>query len=93
MRTDEFLFVPHDLTQPIRVEEMEKAALRDLTAVLRLVDAGKVIISAKTAALFAAACRVAPIVAEAGEEVEEELTKADASKKIDELQEKTGRGK
>jgi hypothetical protein len=30
---------------------------------------------------------------EAGEEVEEELTKAEASKKIEELQEKTGRGK
>lgn len=30
---------------------------------------------------------------EAGEKVEEELTKADASKKIDELQEKTGRGR
>jgi hypothetical protein len=29
---------------------------------------------------------------EAGEEVEEDLTKAEASKKIDELQEKTGRG-
>jgi len=29
---------------------------------------------------------------EAGEEVEDELTKAEASKKIDELQEKTGRG-
>ncbi|RYY65522.1 MAG: DUF3072 domain-containing protein [Chitinophagaceae bacterium] len=29
---------------------------------------------------------------EAGEEVEEDLSKADASKKIDELQEKTGRG-
>jgi hypothetical protein len=29
---------------------------------------------------------------EAGEEVDESLTKADASKKIDELQEKTGRG-
>ena len=33
------------------------------------------------------------LASEAGEEVEEELTKADASKKIDELQEKTGRGK
>jgi hypothetical protein len=30
---------------------------------------------------------------EAGEELDENLTKADASKKIDELQEKTGRGK
>ena len=30
---------------------------------------------------------------EAGEEVPGELTKAEASKKIDELQEKTGRGK
>jgi hypothetical protein len=30
---------------------------------------------------------------EAGEEVDESLTKADASKKIEELQEKTGRGK
>lgn len=30
---------------------------------------------------------------EAGEEPEEGLTKAEASKKIDELQEKTGRGK
>ena len=29
---------------------------------------------------------------EAGEEVDEKLTKAEASKKIDELQEKTGRG-
>jgi len=29
---------------------------------------------------------------EAGVEVEDELTKAEASKKIDELQEKTGRG-
>lgn len=29
---------------------------------------------------------------EAGVEVEEDLTKAEASKKIDELQEKTGRG-
>lgn len=29
---------------------------------------------------------------EAGEEVDDNLTKADASKKIDELQEKTGRG-
>lgn len=30
---------------------------------------------------------------EAGEEFNEKLTKAEASKKIDELQEKTGRGK
>jgi hypothetical protein len=30
---------------------------------------------------------------EAGEEVEDDLTKAEASKKIDELQEKTGRGR
>ena len=30
---------------------------------------------------------------EAGEDVPEELTKAEASKRIDELQEKTGRGK
>lgn len=30
---------------------------------------------------------------EAGETVDENLTKAEASKKIDELQEKTGRGK
>jgi hypothetical protein len=29
---------------------------------------------------------------EAGEQVDDELTKAEASKKIDELQEKTGRG-
>ncbi|HYH82906.1 MAG TPA: DUF3072 domain-containing protein [Longimicrobium sp.] len=29
---------------------------------------------------------------EAGEEVQDELTKAEASKRIDELQEKTGRG-
>jgi hypothetical protein len=29
---------------------------------------------------------------EAGEEIDENLTKADASKKIDELQQKTGRG-
>jgi hypothetical protein len=29
---------------------------------------------------------------EAGEQVDEELTKAEASKKIDELQQKTGRG-
>lgn len=32
------------------------------------------------------------LATEAGEEVEEELTKAEASKKIDELQQKTGRG-
>jgi hypothetical protein len=32
------------------------------------------------------------LATEAGEEVEEDLTKAEASKKIDELQEKTGRG-
>jgi DUF3072 family protein len=32
------------------------------------------------------------LAAEAGEEVEENLTKAEASKKIDELQQKTGRG-
>ncbi len=30
---------------------------------------------------------------EAGEEAEDELTKAEASKRIDELQERTGRGK
>lgn len=30
---------------------------------------------------------------EAGEEITDDLTKAEASKKIDELQEKTGRGK
>jgi hypothetical protein len=30
---------------------------------------------------------------QAGEEVDDEMTKAEASKKIDELQEKTGRGK
>jgi hypothetical protein len=30
---------------------------------------------------------------EAGEELDEDLSKADASKKIDELQDKTGRGK
>lgn len=30
---------------------------------------------------------------EAGEQVDDELTKAEASKKIDELQEKTGRGR
>jgi len=33
------------------------------------------------------------LAGEAGEAVEEDLTKAEASKKIDELQEKTGRGK
>lgn len=32
------------------------------------------------------------LATEAGEEVDENLTKAEASKKIDELQEKTGRG-
>ena len=32
------------------------------------------------------------LASEAGEEPEEDLTKAEASKKIDELQEKTGRG-
>ena len=32
------------------------------------------------------------LATEAGEEVEPDLTKAEASKKIDELQEKTGRG-
>ena len=32
------------------------------------------------------------LAAEAGEEIEENLTKAEASKKIDELQQKTGRG-
>jgi hypothetical protein len=32
------------------------------------------------------------LATEAGEQVEEELTKAEASKKIDELREKTGRG-
>ncbi len=32
------------------------------------------------------------LVDEAGEEVNDDLTKADASKKIDELQHKTGRG-
>lgn len=32
------------------------------------------------------------LASEAGEKVEEDLTKADASRKIDELQEKTGRG-
>jgi len=33
------------------------------------------------------------LASEAGEEPEDDLTKAEASKKIDELQEKTGRGK
>jgi hypothetical protein len=33
------------------------------------------------------------LAAEAGETVDDELTTAEASKKIDELQEKTGRGK
>lgn len=33
------------------------------------------------------------LASEAGEQVEDELTKAEASKKIDELQDKTGRGK
>ncbi|CAN5736134.1 hypothetical protein BH23GEM3_BH23GEM3_01430 [soil metagenome] len=32
------------------------------------------------------------LAGEAGEEVEENLTKAEASKRIDELQQKTGRG-
>ncbi|WP_207533227.1 DUF3072 domain-containing protein [Desertivirga arenae] len=32
------------------------------------------------------------LAAEAGEELEDDLTKAEASKKIDELQHKTGRG-
>lgn len=32
------------------------------------------------------------LASEAGEEVEEDLTKAEASEKIDELQHKTGRG-
>jgi hypothetical protein len=32
------------------------------------------------------------LATEAGEEVENDLTKAEASKKIDELREKTGRG-
>jgi hypothetical protein len=32
------------------------------------------------------------LATEAGEEVEKDLTKAEASKRIDELQEKTGRG-
>jgi len=33
------------------------------------------------------------LATEAGEEVESELTKAEASKRIDELQDKTGRGR
>jgi DUF3072 family protein len=33
------------------------------------------------------------LASEAGEEVDENLSKAEASKRIDELQEKTGRGK
>ena len=33
------------------------------------------------------------LASEAGENADEELTKAEASKKIDELQEKTGRGR
>ena len=33
------------------------------------------------------------LASEAGEKVEDDLTKAEASKRIDELQEKTGRGK
>jgi len=33
------------------------------------------------------------LATEAGEEVDDELTKAEASKKIDELQERTGRGR
>lgn len=33
------------------------------------------------------------LASEAGEEVDSNLTKAEASKRIDELQEKTGRGK
>ena len=33
------------------------------------------------------------LASEAGEQVDDELTKAEASKRIDELQEKTGRGK
>jgi Protein of unknown function (DUF3072) len=33
------------------------------------------------------------LASEAGEEAESELTKAEASKRIDELQEKTGRGR
>jgi hypothetical protein len=32
------------------------------------------------------------LASEAGEQIEEDLTKAEASKKIDELREKTGRG-
>jgi hypothetical protein len=34
-----------------------------------------------------------PLAREAGEEIEDDLTKAEASKKIEELQDKTGRGK
>ncbi|MBA3260142.1 MAG: DUF3072 domain-containing protein [Gemmatimonadales bacterium] len=33
------------------------------------------------------------LASEAGEEIEPELTKAEASKRIDELQDKTGRGR
>jgi hypothetical protein len=33
------------------------------------------------------------LATEAGEEVDDDLTKAEASKKIDELQERTGRGR
>jgi len=33
------------------------------------------------------------LATEAGEEIDEDLTKAEASKKIDELQERTGRGR
>jgi len=33
------------------------------------------------------------LASEAGEQADEDLTKAEASKRIDELQEKTGRGK
>ena len=33
------------------------------------------------------------LASEAGEQVDEDITKAEASKRIDELQEKTGRGK
>jgi len=33
------------------------------------------------------------LATEAGEEIADDLTKAEASKKIDELQDKTGRGK
>jgi hypothetical protein len=33
------------------------------------------------------------LASEAGEEIESDLTKAEASKRIDELQEKTGRGR